>query len=231
MCTADAARTLRRAAEAPNRRGNDRPRCRRLVSLAAVPLLVLAAVCFASESGLSGVEGHPRARFPLALYLGTAGDAALDAAAHRAVNDWNAVAQDVLGAPAFRETPARADAHVLVTFKASTGERLMGQASLEIDDRGRIELPVQIEIFQPEARGQTSRELVLYQVLGHELGHALGLPHVRDPRSLMCCIKGSVNFNDPAQRDAYVEGRRHPDVRTARAALAAHYERFWKTSR
>jgi hypothetical protein len=36
---------------------------------------------------------------------------------------------------------------------------------------------------------------------------------VRDPRSLMCCVKGSVDFSDPAAREAYIEARRHPDVR------------------
>jgi matrixin len=83
-------------------------------------------------------------------------------------------------------------------------------------------------VVAPVARGQTSRETLLYQVVAHELGHALGLPHVRDPRSLMCCVTGSVDFNDPAAREAYVEARRHPDVRSARAELVEHYARVWR---
>jgi len=43
----------------------------------------------------------------------------------------------------------------------------------------------------------------------------------------MCCVKGSVDFNDLAARDAYIEARRHPDVRSVRAQLAAQYARVW----
>jgi matrixin len=70
--------------------------------------------------------------------------------------------------------------------------------------------------------------VVFYQVLAHELGHALGLPHTTEPRSVMCCVEGSIDFRDPAQRDAYVEGRRHPDLRSVETQLREHYDRFWR---
>jgi hypothetical protein len=73
-----------------------------------------------------------------------------------------------------------------------------------------------------------SRELVLYQVLAHELGHALGLRHAADPASLMCCAAGAVNLRDPVTREAYVAARRHPDVRSVRAQLDEHYRRYWQ---
>ena len=50
---------------------------------------------------------------------------------------------------------------------------------------------------------------------------------VNEPASLMCCDAGSLNFDDPKVRDAYIEARRHPDVRSAQAQLTAHYRQFW----
>jgi hypothetical protein len=104
----------------------------------------------------------------------------------------------------------------------------MGVTHLALGSDSVIALPIRIDVREPAARGQTSRETVLYQVLAHELGHALGLAHTTDPRSLMCCVHESLNFNDPAVRDAYVESRRKPDVGSVRAQLSAHYERVWR---
>ena len=88
-----------------------------------------------------------------------------------------------------------------------------------------------MEVFAPERLGRTTRETLLYQILAHELGHALGLPHAADPASIMCCAASGVDLGDPATRAAYVHARRHPDVRSARAQLAEHYARLWRADR
>jgi hypothetical protein len=189
--------------------------------------LVAAGPAAASDTTLSGVEGHLRARFPLRVWLQSAGDAALDAAMHRAVEDWNALFREAFGLGAFVTAPREA-AQVRVNLERATTSGLMGVTYLHTDDTAVIQVPVSITVVEPTARGQTSRETVLYQVLAHELGHALGLPHVRDPRSLMCCERGAVDLNDAAVREAYVEARRRPDLQSVRAQLVDHYTRFWR---
>jgi hypothetical protein len=180
-----------------------------------------------SDAPLSGLEGHPRSALPLRLWVQPAGAAALDAAARRAVEDWNVLARDALGLDVF--VPAtREEAQVRVTIEPPTTQGLMGVTQLSTDDTGVIQTPVTIVVVEPAARGQTSRETILYQVLAHELGHALGLPHVTDPRSLMCCERGAVDLKDPATLAAYVEARRRPEVASVRAQLAAHYARVWR---
>ncbi len=193
----------------------------------ALLTLVAALPGTASETVLSGVEGHLRARFPLSVWTQSAGDAPLDAAMRRAVDDWNALFREALGVAAFAAAP-REVAQVRVNLEPAPTSGLMGVTYLHTDDTGIIQVPVSITVVQPAARGQTSRETLLYQVLAHELGHALGLPHVRDPRSLMCCEPGAVDFKDPASRDAYVEARRRPDLGSVRAQLVDHYARFWR---
>lgn len=196
-------------------------------ALVAAVLLLVATVATASEVGLSGAEGHPRARFPLAVQAAPLGHAALDAAIWRAVDDWNVVAREVLGVQVFvrGEPPSRCHVTIAVEPRAASGR--MGETFMETGADGVLACPVRIVVAEPSSRGQTAAETLLYQVVAHELGHALGLAHTRDPRSLMCCIHGSVDFTDPTTREAYVEARRHPDLYSVSGQLRAHYDRFW----
>lgn len=198
----------------------------RLLPLVLVLALLVASPIRASDVELSGAEGHPRDRFPLAVHITPSGEASLDAAAKRALGDWNAVSDGTLGLLVFRGAATDTGADVTVTFHGEAA-RLMGVTRVATTG-GVIERPVRITIFPMEARGQTSRETLVYQVVAHELGHALGLAHTRDPQSLMCCVHGSLDFNDPVARQAYVSARRNPDVRTAALQLAEHYAKFWK---
>lgn len=198
--------------------------------LSAVAVLAAAlAVAEASDTGLTGGEGHPRSHFPLGVHAAALAEPTLDAAVRRAVADWNAVGRAVLGVQPFYRADTAAGADVAVEFERASGQRLMGQTQFAVGDGGLIELPVRITVFEPRAWGETAPETLLYQVLAHELGHALGLTHVADPRSLMCCDYGAIDLKDPALREAYVDARRHPAVGSAKAQLAAHYGRFWRT--
>lgn len=199
----------------------------RYASLVAA-LLLVASAALASDTELTGREGHPRTRFPLTVWAESFNDPVLDDAVRRGLADWNMLGRDVLGTVLFMVSPSREDAGVTIAVQLPDASKLMGFTEVQTDAAGVIALPVRIVVVAPVARGQTSRETLLYQVFAHELGHALGLAHVRDPRSLMCCVKGSVDFNDPAQREAYIEARRHPDVRSVRAQLAEHYARVWR---
>ena len=189
--------------------------------------LVAPGRAAASDTTLSGVEGHLRSRLPLGVWLPPSGDRGLDDAMRRTLADWNALCREALGVEAFVGAPREA-AQVRVNLEPAADGGLMGVTYLHTDDTAVIQVPVSITVVEPVARGQTSRETLLYQVLAHELGHALGLPHVRDPRSLMCCEPGSVDFDDPVARAAYVQARRHPDVQSVRTQLADHYARFWR---
>jgi len=198
----------------------------RLLSFLCLLLLAAATPAASSDVDLSSAEGHPRARFPLSVYFHPSGDAALDSAARKALTDWNTLSRSALGLMVFTEVSGP-DAAVVVTIERGDSPRLMGLTLLNADATGVITLPVRIVVSQPRARGQTTVEVVFYQVLAHELGHALGLAHTSDARSVMCCVEGSVDFHDPAQRHAYVEARRNPDLHSVEPQLVDHYERYW----
>ena len=195
--------------------------------LTVLLVLVLVNAGWAQKGGLSGREGHARTRFPLAVRAAPFDDV-FERVVARVVADWNTLTQEVLDVRAFGLVggPDHADVTIAIGPRMSVREAA-GIAKAHAGADREIIRPVRITVFGPPVENVSlaiDREARLYRVIAHELGHALGLSHVDDLRSLMCCVHWPT---DRSNLLALWEAQRRPDVRSVRDQLAEHYADFW----
>jgi hypothetical protein len=182
------------------------------------------------------VGGHPRARFPLKVWAqGGFSRDTTGQTLRRVVEDWNALARDVLGVSVFDPVEAREPADIRISVGSRPAEsKPLGWAGSRPGPDGVIPVPLMIQVYASVPaldRWNIDRETALYGVAVHELGHALGLNHVRDPRSIMCCVDMRGDLGDGIKWSLHQRALRAPDLASVREQLAEHYARVWSAAR
>src|SRR5215208_4607787 len=168
-----------------------------LILSACTPPATLAPVesgaAASIQAGARAYRWSPAAAQPIRLYVQQRSDLPGFTPAHRAMVDRAVRAWSAGGAVDVVRTGYAGGASIRLRWTSGLPAQHPGVTMLKLDRRGEmVQADIWVNVTAPAIAG-VSAEDVLYAVIAHEVGHALGMPHVAQKDNLMYPILGAYS--------------------------------------